>query len=206
MIDKLIIVLSVFACSFSYGQENLKNYNGLYTGIEFGSNYMFGGAQVDKKETIGDGNVPIAGVLFGWRKAYASNFHFAIEFQLNMPFGSFANTENEDGTIVSYEIKPQSALQFNLGYTFGAKRNSLLFGYFAFNQTRFNIDITRPSGDFKQTDFENFGRVGLGYEYVFLKSFSTRIMLGTSMDALPDTDNGIDGKIALIYNFKKNEN
>ncbi len=205
MINKLIIVIFIFASSFSYSQGNLKNFNGLYTGLEFGSNYMFGGAQVDNEETIGQGNVPIAGVLLGWRKSYNNHFSLGVEAQLNKPFGSFENSENPDGTVVSYEIKPQSALQFNLGYTFGVNKKSLLFGYFAFNQTRFNIDINRPSGQFKQTDFENFGRIGLGYEYVIMKAFSARILIGTSMDALPGTENGIDGKFSLIYNFKKGE-
>ena len=77
-----------------------------------------------------------------------------------------------------------------------------MLGYFAFNQTRFNIDITMPDGSvFQQTDFENFGRVGLGYENRMTNQWSTRFQIGSSMDALPDTYNSIDTKLNLFYSF-----
>ena len=109
---------------------------------------------------------------------------------------------NPAQAIVNYFIKPQSALQFQFGKAVGDENNHLILGYFAFNQTRFDIDITMPDGSkFQQTDFENFGRVGIGYEGRFCSHWSTRFQIGTSMDALPDTHNGIDTKLNLLYGF-----
>lgn len=203
MIKQIFILLSFLISYTSLAQTNADYFNGLYTGVEFANNYMFGGAQVDNIETIGDGNVNVIGGTTGWRRTYVNGFHFGVEIQLNKPFGKFENRENPDGTIVKYKIRPQSALQFNLGYAFGKTRKQLMFIYFAFNQTRFNIDIIRPSGNFFQTDFENFGRIGLGYAYAFSPRLSSRIMIGTSMDALPNTPNGVDLKVSLNYNYLK---
>lgn len=160
---------------------------------------MFGGAQVDGVETIGDGNRWILGGTFLYRNHLTQSILWGVEFQWNQPQGAFRNNANPDGTIVDYEIRPQTALQFTLGKSFGGVRKGLLMGYFAINQTRFNIDIYRPVGFFQQTDFENFGRLGLGYEQQFLSKWSARFLVGTSMDALEGTKNGLDGKLSVLY-------
>lgn len=199
MIKKTILLFSLLtSCLFTQAQQELK---GFYVGFDINFHYLFGGAQVDGKETIGDGNRWAIGLVGGYRWHFANDNIFAIEAHINQPFGSFENRENPDGTVVRYRIKPQSALQFNFGRSFGEFNEQAIMAYFAFNQTRFDIDINRPSGDFKQTDFENFGRLGLSFENVWSGSHSTRFQMGTSLDALPGTDNGIDLKATQIYGF-----
>lgn len=196
---KIVLLCSLLTATFfSSAQQELK---GFYIGLDINFHYLFGGAQVDGKETIGDGNRWAIGLVGGYRWHFSNDNIFAIEAQINQPFGSFVNEENSDGTVVRYKIKPQSALQFNFGRSFGEFNEQVVMSYFAFNQTRFNIDIERPSGNFKQTDFENFGRLGLSFENVWNGSHSTRLQIGTSLDALPDTDNGIDVKGTQLYGF-----
>ena len=179
-----------------------KEFQGFFIGLGINYHYLFGGAQVEGQETIGDGLRAALGVTGGYRWHFANDLVFGLEAQLNQPFGSFQNTTNPAKAVVNYLIKPQSALQFQLGKALGAENKHFLLGYFAFNQTRFNIDITMPDGSqFKQTDFENFGRVGLGYENRLDNQWSTRFQIGTSMDALPDTNNGIDTKVNVLYAF-----
>lgn len=196
---RITILFSLLLFSSSlHAQQELK---GFYVGLDINCHYLFGGAQVDGKETVGDGNRWAIGFVGGYRWHFSNNNIFAIEAQINQPFGSFENRENQDGTVVKYRIKPQSALQFNFGRSFGEFNEQVIMGYFAFNQTRFDIDIERPGGNFKQTDFENFGRLGLSYENVWSAGHSTRFQMGTSLDALPDTNNGIDFKATQIYGF-----
>lgn len=199
MIKKFILLFTLITTSFFVqAQQELK---GFYIGLDINFHYLFGGAQVDGKETVGDGNRWAIGLVGGYRWHFSNDNIFAIEAQINQPFGSFENRENPDGTVVRYKIKPQSALQFNFGRSFGEFNEQVVMGYFAFNQTRFNIDIDRPAGKFKQTDFENFGRLGLSFENVWSDGHSTRFQMGTSLDALPDTENGIDLKATQLYGF-----
>jgi hypothetical protein len=199
MIKKFILLFTLITTSFFVqAQQELK---GFYIGLDINFHYLFGGAQVDGKETVGDGNRWAIGLVGGYRWHFSNDNIFAIEAQINQPFGSFENRENPDGTVVRYKIKPQSALQFNFGRSFGEFNEQVVMGYFAFNQTRFNIDIDRPAGKFKQTDFENFGRLGLSFENVWSDGHSTRLQMGTSLDALPDTENGIDLKATQLYGF-----
>lgn len=182
----------------SFAQQELQ---GFYLGLDINFHYLFGGAQVDGNETIGDGNRWALGLVGGYRWHFVNNNIFAIEAQINQPFGSFVNKENPDGTVVKYRIKPQSALQFNFGRSFGEFNEQVIMGYFAFNQTRFDITINRPGRNDKQTDFENFGRIGLSFENVWNDGHSTRFQMGTSMDALPGTKNGIDLKGTQLHGF-----
>ena len=177
------------------------NWKGFNIGLDVNYHYLFGGAQVDGVETIGDGNRFALGGLLGYTWHFKRDIVFGTEFQINQPLGAFENNEHPDGTVVSYTIKPQTALQFNLGKALGEKKTHFIQGYFAINQTRFDIDIARPTGNWKQTDFENFGRIGLGYEYSLSNQWSVRVQAGTSMDALPDTDNGLDSKLNVKYHF-----
>jgi hypothetical protein len=177
-------------------------FQGFFIGLDINYHYLFGGAQVEGRETIGDGTRPAVGIMTGYRWHFDNDFVFGMEIQLNQPFGRLENTSNPASAIVNYLIRPQSALQFQFGKVLDADAQHLLLGYFAFNQTRFNIDITIPDGsEFKQTDFENFGRVGLGYENRFIDQFSARVQVGTSMDALPDTKNLLDTKLNFLYTF-----
>ena len=194
----ILLYLLLSGSQLLQAQQELQ---GVYIGLDINFHYLFGGAQVDGKETIGDGNRWAIGLVGGYRWHFSNDNIFAIEAQINQPFGSFVNKENPDGTVVKYRIKPQSALQFNFGRSFGENNEQAMMAYFAFNQTRFDIDISRPGGNFKQTDFENFGRVGLSFENVWSGSHSTRLQLGTSMDALPDTDNGVDVK-GLFFSYR----
>lgn len=199
MIRKFSLVILLFSMHFmSFCQQELR---GIYIGLDINYHYLFGGAQVDGKETIGDGNRWAVGVVAGYRWHFSNNNIIAIEAQLNQPFGSFENRKNIDGTVVRYRIKPQTALQFNFGRSFGENNEQAVMAYFAFNQTRFDIDINRPTGNHKQADFENFGRIGLAFENVWSERNSTRIQIGTSMDALPDTKNDIDLKATQIQGF-----
>ncbi|HCX21090.1 MAG: hypothetical protein CMB80_20160 [Flammeovirgaceae bacterium] len=186
----------------TYSVHAQKEFQGVFIGLDINYHYLFGGAQVNGRETIGDGNRSAFGLMGGYRWHFANDLVFGMEVQLNKPFGTFKNTSNPAQAIVNYFIKPQSALQFQFGKAVGDENNHLILGYFAFNQTRFDIDITMPDGSkFQQTDFENFGRVGIGYEGRFCSHWSTRFQIGTSMDALPDTHNGIDTKLNLLYGF-----
>lgn len=199
MSRKFILVFLLYMTHFAlFSQQELQ---GIYIGLDINYHYLFGGAQVDGKETIGDGNRFAIGIVAGYRWHFSNNNILAIEAQINQPFGSFENTKNTNGTIVRYRIKPQTALQFNFGRSFGKNNEQAFMAYFAFNQTRFNIDINSPTGNFKQTDFENFGRIGVALENAWNVNNSTRIQLGTSMDALSDTKNGIDFKATQIQGF-----
>ena len=200
MISRILFITTFLITSTLFGQKNEPTtFDGFFIGVEAGNQYLYGGAQVDDVETIGDGNVFIFGGLIGWRNSFENRLNLGVELQVNQPFGEFTNSENPDGSIVEYEIDLQTALQFNFGLTFGSAQKSLIYGYFAVNQTRFNIEITGPDGHDSQSDFENFGRVGIAYEYNFFNSFSARAMLGTSMDGLEGTNNGLDTKISVIY-------
>lgn len=196
-----LVVLMLLGAMNSWAQDKL--FNGLSLGAEIGNQYMFGGAQVDGVETIGDGNRWVYGGALLYRKQWNSGIVSGVAFEWNKPQGTFINNSNPDGTLVDYEIRPQTAVQFTLGKALGASRNQLLTAYFAFNQTRFDILITRPIGNFHQTDFENFGRIGLGYERQLLPHLSARMIVGSSMDALEGTDNGIDAKMSFFYCIKK---
>lgn len=196
----LLFILSLLSFTAISAQEN-HDFGGFYVGLDINFHYLFGGAQVDGKETIGDGNKLAIGIVTGYRWHFSNGNLVGIEAQLNQPFGQFRNEENPDGTIVDYFIKLQSAIQFSFGRAIGQNQEQAVMGYFAFNQSRFNIDINRPNGKFKQTDFENFGRLGLAVERGWSGASSTRIQIGTSLDALPDTPNGIDVKGTQIHTF-----
>lgn len=197
---QLILTLCLLSFIPIKAQE-IHDFGGFYVGLDLNFHYLFGGAQVDGKETIGDGNKLAIGIVTGYRWHFSNGNLVGIEAQLNQPFGQFRNEENSDGTIVDYFIKLQSALQFSFGRAIGQSQEQAVMGYFAFNQTRFNIDINRPNGKFKQTDFENFGRLGIAIESAWSGSSSTRFQIGTSLDALPDTPNGIDLKGTQIHTF-----
>lgn len=192
-------ILLLVACLFARAQNE---FQGFFIGLDINYHYLFGGAQVEGRETVGDGNRTAVGITSGYRWHFDNDLVFGIEIQLNKPFGSFKNTSNPANAIVNYIIRPQSALQFQFGKVLDQHAQHLLLSYFAFNQTRFNIDITMPDGsEFKQTDFENFGRIGLGYENRFSNQWSSRFQIGSSLDALPDTKNLIDTKVNFFYTF-----
>jgi hypothetical protein len=197
---KKIFMLIFCAVGFNLSAQN--EFQGFFIGLDINYHYLFGGAQVESRETIGDGMRPAVGIMVGYRWHFDNDFVFGMEAQMNQPFGNFQNTTNPAKAIVDYLIRPQSAMQFQFGKVLDAEAQHLLLGYFAFNQTRFNIDITMPDGSqFQQTDFENFGRVGLGYENRWGDHWSTRFQVGTSMDALPDTKNLLDTKLNLLYTY-----
>jgi len=199
---RVVIFIALFSF-FNLRSTNAQNssFKGLFIGPEVGNQYLFGGAQVDGVETIGDGNRWIIGGTILYRNYLRRSILWGVEFQWNRPQGAFRNNANPDGTIVDYQIRPQTALQFTLGKELGQAKDCILMAYFAINQTRFNIDIHRPMGFFQQTDFENFGRVGLGFEQHFLERWSARFLVGTSMDALEGTKNGVDGKLSVLFSI-----
>jgi hypothetical protein len=197
---KLILFFFIFFTGLTASAQN--EFQGFFVGLDINYHYLFGGAQVESRETIGDGIRPAIGIMTGYRWHFDNDLIFGVEVQLNQPIGSFENVNNPANAIVNYLIRPQSAMQFQFGKVLDADAQHLLLGYFAFNQTRFNIDITMPDGsEFKQTDFENFGRVGLGYENRFVEHWSMRMQVGSSMDALPDTKNLLDTKLNFLYTF-----
>lgn len=204
MIDmKPIITLWALLSIVSIQAQAQKNWQGFNLGADLNYHYLFGGAQVDGQETIGDGHRASLGARMGYTWQWKRDIVFGTEFQINQPFGSFENKENIDGTVVSYTIKPQTAVQFNLGKAFGTRKKHSIQGYFAFNQTRFDIHIKRPNGVWEQTDFENFGRVGLAYQYQANEHISVRLQVGSSMDALEGTENGLDSKFNINYHFAR---
>ena len=57
-------------------------FQGFFIGLDINYHYLFGGAQVEGKETIGDGLKPAVGISTGYRWQFDNDLVFGIEVSL----------------------------------------------------------------------------------------------------------------------------
>lgn len=198
MLKLKLLSIFLFLGFMAQSQHLRKPFKGFYFGAEGGYQYISVSASVDDIKLIEDGTTTVVGGFIGWREELDNHFVFGAELQVNQPFGSFASNVNGGQTLITYDLGIQWALQFAMGKDF--LRNHI-FTYVAANQTSFTMDVTNSEGTLEQKGQRGMALLGIGVERDIAAGFTARMTIGTSIDGVRSTNNGIDAKLGLLFNI-----
>lgn len=195
----LLLFFMVLGASMTHAQMVRKPFKGFYIGAESGYQYLYSTASVNNSTDLQDGTLMVATGLVGWRDETNSHLVYGAEFQIGQPFGGYANDGIDGQTLVVYEHGLQWALQVAMGKDF--LRNHL-FMYVGANQSTYTSKVpSTTSGFIEQKGDHSFARLGMGLERDLAAGFTARITVGTSIDGEQSTNNGVDAKFGLLFNF-----
>lgn len=193
---------------FIQEQQNTdKRFQGLYTGVSFGIQNIFGGALIDDLDVLAQKSGFVLELLTGYRlQLLDRRFVLGAEYLYGFTSGDMEIRDLQYSFVINYRNDHQIGLALNLGYAFGKNRDYLT--YFMIGQGRRNFDIsfTDQGGTlYGQEDQQNFDRFGLGFEARISQQISTRVNVSKifvnygDLNVSQDVEDKLDVNLAFIF-------
>ncbi len=193
---------------FIQEQQNTdKRFQGLYTGVSFSIQNIFGGALIDDLDVLAQKSGFVLELLAGYRlQLLDRRLVIGAEYLYGFTNGDMTIQDPRYSFAVNYQNDQQIGLSLNVGYAFGESRDYL--AYFMIGQGRRNFDIsfTDQSGIlYVQEDQQNFDRFGLGFESNITNKISARLNASKvfvdygDLKVSQDVEDKLDFNLALIF-------
>ncbi len=203
----LVVVCTATLCAHAKESTNRDHYDGLYAGIEYGSQNIFGGAFLNEIDILAQDSSSVIGLLIGWRNQFPGRFILGVEGQYGFVDGGLHLQDPNADLDIRYDNDEQISIGVTTGVALGKNRRWHLFGYLLSTRREFDISIRLEDLTFHQNDRQNFLRYGIGAEYQSKSGISLRATLGAvrvdygNKVTNIDVDNKVDLNLGVLYQF-----
>ena len=194
-IEVLMLLAAVFATIFTTpaaapAQEEA--FIGFYGGVEAGRQNIVGGSLVDGVDVLTQDTRTVLGVHGGWRYQFGFGLVIGAEASLGRTDGDLQLSDSANELVINYQNSAQNTLGLLGGFTLGAKKSWLLFGYIGEATRKFEVSIERRGRKFQQQDEQGMLRYGAGVEKRLIRYLHLRASAGTGRADFGDRQTNIE--------------
>lgn len=186
--------------------------SGLYLGVNFGSQNVFGGSFVNDMDILAQESKFVSEISAGYRWQFLNNRIIAgLEGHIGFTDGTLRHENPSEPLTIDYKNNFQSGKGIIVGINLGANRDWIIYGYLNETKRKFDVAISQDPWNFTQIDKQGMLRYGIGIERTIYKQFNLRASFGAltvdfgDLETNIDVEDKFDFTIGFIYRIPKNK-